>query len=119
MRTTHLPGRPAKGGQKRHNKVTVAFTDAELKHIERLAKETGLRKAAFIRRASLNSRIYQRLTPEQNKCLQGMHKFGNNLNLLLRTLHRQNCYRFDEAIEGFINDFYAFKREITQSVYGR
>jgi Bacterial mobilisation protein (MobC) len=76
-------GRPTKI-VKRGERVTVRFTNTEMKYITKITRDAGVDMADYIRGSSLKNKIQPRLTEEQTKIYLQLAGMANNLNQLAK-----------------------------------
>lgn len=69
---------------KRKERVTIRYTNTELKYINKITNDAGIGMAEYIRNTSLNYRIQPRLTAEQTKIYLQLAGMANNLNQLAK-----------------------------------
>jgi hypothetical protein len=74
---------------KRKERVTIRYTNTELKYIRKVTGDAGLGLAEYVRDSSLNYRIQPRLTPEQTKIYLQLAGMANNLNQLAKSANRR------------------------------
>lgn len=69
---------------KRKERITIRYTNTEMKLIRKITGEAGIEMAEFVRSCSLNYRMQPRLTPEQTKIYLQLAGMANNLNQLAK-----------------------------------
>ncbi len=87
---------------KRKEKLTLYYTKAEFKLIEKFADRHGLAKAEFARLKSLDHKLKQRLTSEEADYYRKLIGMANNLNQLARAANRGEVFTLKilETLEG-------------------
>ena len=74
---------------KRTEAVTVRFTKAEKRLIEKFAERGGLRTAEFIHDRALGHKVRSRLTEEEVSIYRQLTGLANNLNQLAKRAHQR------------------------------
>lgn len=69
---------------KRKERITIRYTNTEMKYIKKITTSARLAVAEYIRDCSLNYRIQPRLTEEQTKIYLQLAGMANNLNQLAK-----------------------------------
>ena len=77
---------------KRNEKLTLYYTKAEFKLIEKFADRHSISKAEFARHKSLNHRLRPRLTQEEADHYRKLTGMANNLNQLTRSANRGEIF---------------------------
>jgi len=77
---------------KRKEKLTLYYTKAEFKLIEKFADCHGLAKAEFSRLKSLDHRLKPRMTPEEADHYRKLTGMANNLNQLTKAANRGEVF---------------------------
>ncbi len=77
---------------KRKEKLTIYYTMAEYKFIEKMADHHGLTKSEFVRMKSLNHRLRPKMTLEEADLYRKLAGMANNLNQLARAANRGEVF---------------------------
>ena len=77
---------------KRQEKLTLYYTKAEFKLIEKFADHHAISKAEFSRLKSLNHKLKPRMTPEEAGHYRKLTGMANNLNQLAREANRGEVF---------------------------
>ena len=90
---------------KRQEKLTLYYTKAEFKMIEKFSDRHGISKAEFARYKSLDHRIRPRLTVEEAGCYRKLAGMANNLNQLTKAANTGRVFtrQIWKALEGINN----------------
>ncbi len=74
---------------KRGERITVRYSKTEVKFVEKMARETGIEKAEFVRGKSLDHVLKPRLTPEEAAAYKQLTGMANNLNQLAKAANNR------------------------------
>lgn len=87
----------------RTNEIKIRFTDAERSIIKAKAVKAGLQEAVFIRDVCLKAEIKAAITAEQMKQIRSISTVSNNLNQLLKEVHRHGLVKVAVEVEEMLN----------------
>lgn len=74
--------------RKRNNRITVRFSDEEMKIFEEKVKQSGMTQTNYYRRVLLGENVYVLASPEEMKNLfLEIHRQGNNVNQIAKNLN--------------------------------
>jgi outer membrane receptor for Fe3+-dicitrate len=83
--------RPTKG-IKRKERITIRYTNTEMKYINKITSDARLSVTEYIRDRSLNYKIRPRLTEEQTRIYLQLAGMANNLNQLAKAANSREIF---------------------------
>jgi hypothetical protein len=87
----------------RTNEIKIRFTDAERSIIKAKAFKAGLQEAVFIREVCLHTEVKAAITTEQMKEIRLVSSVSQNLNQLVKEMHRQGLVKVAVEVEEMLN----------------
>ena len=94
---------------KRKEKLTLYYTKAEFKLIEKFADRHAISKAEFARLKSLDHKLKPRMTPEEADNYRKLTGMANNLNQLARAANRGEVFTL-KILETLVGINYAIDK---------
>ena len=99
----------AKGGrkvleaeQKRSHQVKVMFNDSEFEEIRKKAFLASVSNAEYVRSQTLGKEIKEALSAENARFLREWAKVSNNINQLVKAIHKEGVLAYASKIEKMI-----------------
>ena len=99
----------AKGGrkvleaaQKRTHQVKVMFNDGEFEEIRKKAFMCALSNAEYLRDVGVGKEIKEALTADNARILREWSRVSNNLNQLVKAIHKEGVLAYAFKIEKMI-----------------
>lgn len=79
-------GRPALGNRRRHNKITVAFTDTEFKELELKATAANVKISVLVAGLAMHGQVVPKYSEEDKAFEISLKRIANNVNTIAKTL---------------------------------
>jgi len=104
-------GRPPKD-VKKDIRACVRFTTSEYNIIKEKAAKSGMRVAAYLRQAAIQSPLRTRLTEEETHFVRQLIGMANNLNQIAKRCHQEGALRTVVSVQHIRKDLDEILRKL-------